>query len=115
MRAVSQGHTARRHTTSLPRHVSLSLRQRAGDRIECTSGSLWITQDGDLRDIVLRAGESFRLDRSGTALISALTDARLAVHRAAPAGLASRLGRGLAAARVWLAPASPHAGRRSAA
>ena len=34
------------------RHVPPHL----GRRVECLSGALWITQDGDLRDIVLGAG-----------------------------------------------------------
>jgi len=46
-----------------------------GRRIECVTGSLWVTQDGDPRDIVLAAGESFAFDHRGDALISALDDA----------------------------------------
>ena len=48
----------------------------AGRRVECLSGSLWITQDGDRRDIVLRAGEAFDFDRRGDALLSAFADSR---------------------------------------
>ena len=44
--------------------------------IECVSGTLWVTQDGDPRDIVLAAGEAFDFDHRGDALISALDDAR---------------------------------------
>ena len=29
------------------------------DLVSCRSGSLWITQDGDLQDIILRPGERF--------------------------------------------------------
>lgn len=47
-----------------------------GRRIECVTGSLWITQDRDPRDIVLAPGESFTFDQRGDALISALDDAR---------------------------------------
>jgi hypothetical protein len=47
-----------------------------GRRVECLAGSLWITQDGDLRDIVLRAGEAFDFDRHGEALLSAFADSR---------------------------------------
>ncbi len=49
---------------------------RAGRRVECLSGSLWITQDGDRRDIVLTAGEAFDFDRRGDALLSAFADSR---------------------------------------
>ena len=47
-----------------------------GRRVECLAGSLWITQDGDLRDIVLAAGEAFDFDRRGDALLSAFADSR---------------------------------------
>ena len=50
-----------------------------GQRVECVSGSLWVTQDGDPRDIVLEPGESFAFDQRGDALISALDDSRLLV------------------------------------
>lgn len=39
------------------------------------TGTVWLTQDGDVRDIILRAGESFRVDRGGTVLLQALEDA----------------------------------------
>ena len=48
----------------------------AGRRVECLSGSIWITQDGDRRDIVLAAGEAFDFDRQGAALLSAFADSR---------------------------------------
>ena len=47
-----------------------------GHRIECVSGALWITQDGDIRDIVLETGEAFAFDRPGAAWISALDESR---------------------------------------
>jgi hypothetical protein len=57
-----------------------------GRRVECVSGTLWITQDGDPRDIVLAPGDSFTFDHRGDALISALDDARfLLLETCAPA------------------------------
>ena len=57
-----------------------------GRRIECVTGSLWVTQDGDPRDIVLAPGESFTFDQRGDALISAFDDARfLLLETCAPA------------------------------
>lgn len=47
-----------------------------GRRIECLSGSLWVTQDGDRRDIVLAPGQSFVFDRSEGVLVNALDDSR---------------------------------------
>ena len=61
-----------------------------GHRVECLSGSLWITQDGDQRDVVLAAGESFAFDRPGDALISALDDSRFLLLEACPPAAAHR-------------------------
>jgi hypothetical protein len=50
-----------------------------GHRIDCISGSLWITSDGDPRDIVLSAGESHVADRDAPLLVFALEPALLRV------------------------------------
>ena len=42
-----------------------------GWRVTAAKGTLWVTQDGDRRDVVLKAGESFAFDRPA-ALVSAL-------------------------------------------
>jgi hypothetical protein len=42
-----------------------------GFTIECREGAVWITQSNDPRDIVLKAGQSFVLDKPGLALICA--------------------------------------------
>jgi hypothetical protein len=47
-----------------------------GRRIEALSGSLWVTIDNDVRDIVVEPGEGFSVDRSGDTLISAMADSR---------------------------------------
>ena len=39
--------------------------------IACERGSVWVTQDGDPRDVILHAGDSFTLDREGPALLQA--------------------------------------------
>lgn len=55
------------------------LNAESGRRVEVLSGSIWITQDGDLRDIVLASGEAFDFDRAGDALLSAFDDSRYLV------------------------------------
>ncbi|MBI3369686.1 MAG: DUF2917 domain-containing protein [Burkholderiales bacterium] len=47
-----------------------------GLRVECLTGSLWLTIDGDPRDIVLSPGEGFTVDRRGDVIISALDASR---------------------------------------
>jgi hypothetical protein len=51
-----------------------SLRVEPGTRVElvCLSGVVWITQQGDLRDLFLAPGESLRLLSRGRTLVTAL-------------------------------------------
>lgn len=68
-------------TVHLGRTQHLRLRNRAGWTVRALCGTAWITQDGDLRDIVLEAGDAFVLDRGGNALISALDETRVSISR----------------------------------
>ena len=52
-----------------------------GVGVTCLKGTVWITQDRDLRDVVLTPGQSFVLDRNGLALIFAFKDATIHVGR----------------------------------
>lgn len=58
----------------------------AGVQLRCTEGSLWITLDHDLRDIVLAPGDSFTGTEHRRALVYALQPSTLAVR--APAARA---------------------------
>lgn len=78
--------------SSIPVHSGqpLRLHNGYGRRITVIEGNVWVTQDGDPRDIVLGAGEDFRFDRPVSAVVSALDgDARITrehgVEIAAPA------------------------------
>ena len=57
----------------------LKVRGGLGHAIVCHSGSLWVTQARDQRDIVLAAGESFALDRDGLALVQALQQSAVSI------------------------------------
>lgn len=63
----------------LPKRRLLSIAGRRGTRIESRQGSLWITQDGDRRDVVLGAGEVHVVERDAPVIIQALSSALLAV------------------------------------
>jgi Protein of unknown function (DUF2917) len=79
----------------------LSLRGRPGARIESRSGSVWVTQDGDLRDVVLSAGEAHVLDREGPVLVQALDAAQVLLQPAeAPAPTLAGLWRRLSQATL---------------
>jgi hypothetical protein len=43
-----------------------------GGLIECTEGSVWLTHDGDCRDVLLQAGQSHVADRGGRLIIYAM-------------------------------------------
>lgn len=45
-----------------------------GSSIECLTGKLWITHDGDPKDIVLEAGQRYSVDRRSKMLVHALSD-----------------------------------------
>lgn len=81
----------------LGKNQALSLFDAKGSQISCRQGELWITQDHDLRDIVLEPGQSFTLDRDGAALVSAMapSSVQLRVPTAGPRGLSGTLARWL--------------------
>lgn len=57
----------------------LKMRGGAGYTVLCQSGSVWLTQARDQRDIVLGAGESFALDRNGPALLQAFEQSAISI------------------------------------
>ena len=53
-------------------HDLLRVRRGVGLEIRALDGHLWVTQDNDPRDVVLRPGETFRPDRNGRVLVAPL-------------------------------------------
>jgi Protein of unknown function (DUF2917) len=70
-----------------------TVRGGLGKTIVCDSGSVWVTQDGDPRDVILRAGESFTLDRKGPALLQAFAPGSVSIAPAKTHTRAARLSR----------------------
>lgn len=54
---------------------SIRIQDGAGTDVCALGGIIWITQEGDQRDVILQPGERFTLDRSGLTLLVALEDA----------------------------------------
>lgn len=61
----------------LPSNKLVALTKAAhGTRIVSVDGTLWVTQEGDEQDYLLKKGESVTLRKGGKVLIQGLTDSR---------------------------------------
>jgi hypothetical protein len=67
------------------RNQSVSVAGRRGMTIRIARGRVWLTRDGDIRDYVLNAGDSMRLDASGRVVLFGLTDGFLQIDTPARA------------------------------
>ncbi len=65
--------------TELKRDGFLRIVDGRGRSLAVFRGLLWVTQDGDRRDIFLRAGQTFTIDQPGTTIVEALEDSSLLV------------------------------------
>ena len=68
-----------RSTLSLARDGLVAIRDGQGTQIVCGAGSLWITQECDVKDAVITAGESFTLSHPGLTLVTALNASELTI------------------------------------
>ena len=61
----------------------LDITDGQGLAVICLDGAAWITQSDDARDIVIKAGQAFVLDKQGLALVAApLGRATVAIRKA---------------------------------
>ncbi|MBC7980670.1 MAG: DUF2917 domain-containing protein [Armatimonadetes bacterium] len=85
--AFSRWFTGNRCQTSSVRRRELERREtfsstfQAAGNIHCLSGLLWVTRDGDSKDILLHAGESLACYRHDRLVIEALENAILELTR----------------------------------
>ena len=68
-----------RSTLSLAREGLVAIRDGQGTRIVCHAGSLWITQECDVKDSVITTGESFTVRNPGLTLVTALNASELTI------------------------------------
>ena len=55
----------------LEARAALALRNGRGSTVTCISGTVWLTMEGDTRDVVLQPGASFVVDRRGLTILAA--------------------------------------------
>ncbi len=68
-----------RSTLSLGRDGLVAIRDGQGTRIVSHAGSLWITQECDVKDSIIAAGESFTVRNPGLTLVTALSASELTI------------------------------------
>jgi hypothetical protein len=93
----------------------LELDRSRGSTVQSLRGTLWITQHGDIRDIVLSAGDAWTIERDGPTVVEAQGDALLRIVGRASAGATVRHAAMRARERVrrWIQTLlAPYARRR---
>lgn len=60
----------------------LDLDDAVGVRIEARSGAVWVTQEHDRRDLVLKRGESCTIEHTGRTVVQALGSSRVNLQAA---------------------------------
>lgn len=63
--------------TRLLRGELLRVSDGPGCEVRVRAGCVWITQHHDNADYIVKAGGTFRIDRLGTTLVTAMADAAL--------------------------------------
>ena len=66
-----------RHALNLAQGNILRIDDGTGMLVAVSEGEVWLTEEGNPRDIVLGPGESFELKRPGVCLLYAIEPARL--------------------------------------
>jgi len=70
------------HTHRIQKGATVSVQRPNGLEVVCLQGTLWITHDGDQKDVVLECGQTYATDRNARMLVHALDAAELRLLRA---------------------------------
>lgn len=87
---MSRQHQWTRTTVRLARDGLLGIDDGRGLRLRVAAGAVWLTQQDDGRDVVLREGESFVIDRPGRTVVQALDPSELALNAASDVRFSTR-------------------------
>jgi len=68
----------------------VELNDSRGTTVRVTQGTLWLTQEHDTQDVVLRAGDVWTIERQGLTLVEAQGSARVCVVGMGSRTLAAR-------------------------
>ena len=64
----------------LARGQILKLHEGAGSTVCARDGAVWITEENSRKDVVLEAGQCYRIERPGVAILQAFADASLSIN-----------------------------------
>ena len=82
---VAERQAARDSSESEPRCLErgavLAVQRPLNRAVECLRGTLWVTHDGDPKDVVLEAGQTYLPERDARMLVQALSAAEFRVTR----------------------------------
>lgn len=65
----------------LTKGATLRVQHPHGLEVVCLHGALWITHDGDVKDVVLQPGQRHTADRHACMLVHALDAAEVQLHQ----------------------------------
>lgn len=71
-------------STPLARGALHRIEDGRGLAVQCLSGRLWLTQEGERRDVVLEPGELAPIERDGLSIVAALRDSSFVLLVADP-------------------------------
>lgn len=67
-------------TQSLAKSALLRIERPLDAVVQCSRGTVWVTHDGDPKDVVLVAGESYRSRSAARLIVQALEDSDLSLR-----------------------------------
>lgn len=70
----------RQHTLNLAHEGLLAIRDGQATRIRVQDGTLWITEEGEVKDTILGSGDSYTIRHPGLAVVTALGASRITIE-----------------------------------